>query len=58
MAKIAVDYSIMLLLASSCVLLRTWRINLGMIDSRGHGRGAVWFLGAASKFAGESNKVE
>jgi hypothetical protein len=33
-------------------------IELGMIDSRGHGRGAVWFLGAASKFAGESNKVE
>ena len=32
--------------------------RLGMIDSRGHGRGAVWFLGATPKFEGEPNKAE
>jgi ATP-dependent DNA helicase RecG len=32
--------------------------RLGLIDSRGHGRGAVWFLGAAQKLEGESNKAE
>ncbi len=32
--------------------------RLGMIDSRGHGRGAVWFLGTTQKFEGESNKAE
>ena len=31
--------------------------RLGMIDSRGHGRGAVWFLGATPKFEGEPNKA-
>ena len=32
--------------------------SLGLIDSRGHGRGAVWFLGAAPQFEGEPNKAE
>jgi hypothetical protein len=30
----------------------------GMIDFRGHGRGAVWFLGATPKLEGEPNKAE
>jgi ATP-dependent DNA helicase RecG len=32
--------------------------RLGLIDSRGHGRGAVWFLGATPKFEDEPNKAE
>ncbi|MFP5205876.1 MAG: ATP-binding protein [Acidobacteriota bacterium] len=32
--------------------------RLGLIDSRGHGRGAVWFLGAAPKLEGGPNKAE
>ena len=32
--------------------------RLGLIDSRGHGRGTVWFLGAAPKLEGEPNKAE
>ncbi|MGO9325889.1 MAG: hypothetical protein ACLP07_15145, partial [Terracidiphilus sp.] len=33
--------------------------RLGLIDSRGHGRGAVWFLAAAPKPEdGNSNKAE
>jgi hypothetical protein len=32
--------------------------RLGLIDSRGHGRGAVWFLGAAQKLEGEPHKAE
>jgi ATP-dependent DNA helicase RecG len=32
--------------------------RLGLIDSRGHGRGAVWFLAAAPKLEGEPNKAE
>jgi ATP-dependent DNA helicase RecG len=31
--------------------------RLGLIDSRGHGRGAVWFLGAAPKLEEEPNKA-
>jgi len=32
--------------------------RLGLIDSRGLGRGAVWFLGATPKFEDEPNKAE
>ncbi len=32
--------------------------RLGLIDSRGHGRGAVWFLGVAQNLEGERNKAE
>jgi hypothetical protein len=32
--------------------------RLGMVDSRGHGRGAVWFLGVAPKLEGGPNKAE
>jgi ATP-dependent DNA helicase RecG len=32
--------------------------RLGLIDSRGHGRGAVWFLAAAPKLEGEPNKAQ
>ena len=32
--------------------------RLGLIDSRGHGRGAVWFLTAVPKLEGEANKAE
>jgi len=32
--------------------------RLGLIDSRGHGQGTVWFLGEAQKIEGEPNKAE
>lgn len=32
--------------------------RLGLIDSRGHGRGAVWFLAAESQLGLEQNKAE
>jgi ATP-dependent DNA helicase RecG len=32
--------------------------RLGLIDSRGHGRGAVWFLGVTPKYDDEPNKAE
>ena len=40
--------------ATICVHLK----KLGLIDSRGHGRGAVWLLGATPKFGGEPNEAE
>jgi len=32
--------------------------RLGLIDSRGHGRGAVWFLAVAPRLAEDQNKAE
>jgi hypothetical protein len=32
--------------------------KLGLIDSRGHGREAMWLFGAAVQFGGETNKAE
>jgi hypothetical protein len=32
--------------------------RLGMIDSRGHGRGVVWLLGTTPQFGGEPNEAE